>query len=176
MRVTHKGPPNRAFLVRSNYPLPMLFGTRTRYYEITVENRDEEGAITCGMALENYPEGSHPGWQPGSFAWHGDDALIFGECSAASMRCVLVGRVVRVRADTPLPRRLRTSAAAEGRAVEEGQCYRMRHGRRSRYTPSMLATLRSCAGTCACTGTVFWTRKGELVHECDAPMDVNEGE
>jgi hypothetical protein len=107
-------------VARSTHPLPTLFGTRIRYYELRVDNPGQHCKIGCGVAHEGYPDGNQPGWRADSFGWHGDDAGLFmGEGAAARARAATAGTDGRTLG------RLRRRNAWQ--AVGQGRHYRLRY-------------------------------------------------
>jgi len=51
--------------------------TRNHYFEIEIVNPGYSCYIAIGLARKNYPKNRHPGWNPGSIAYHADDGKVF---------------------------------------------------------------------------------------------------
>ena len=47
------------------------------YFELTVLCRGSRGAIGIGLSVAGYPQHKMPGWESGSYGWHGDDGKVF---------------------------------------------------------------------------------------------------
>lgn len=57
--------------VRTNWPCPprcLLY-----YFEATVVNVGVRGSIAIGLAEAAFPLNRQPGWEPNSYAYHGED-------------------------------------------------------------------------------------------------------
>uniref|UniRef100_A0A3P9LUY9 SPRY domain containing 3 n=1 Tax=Oryzias latipes TaxID=8090 RepID=A0A3P9LUY9_ORYLA len=64
--------------------------TRCHYYELEIVDAGEKCFIALGLASRDYPKNRHPGWSPGSIAYHADDGKIFqgrGAGDAFGPRC-----------------------------------------------------------------------------------------
>ena len=47
------------------------------YFEVTIQELAEMGAVAVGLGPANFDSSRHPGWCPNSCAYHGDDGLLF---------------------------------------------------------------------------------------------------
>lgn len=90
-------PPAAAFAAfprDDDAPLP----PRVLYFELTVVSPGDGGVITLGVCPPSYAvshRAAHPGWQPGSAGYHGDDGHLFlGSGRGARRYGVEFGRVV----------------------------------------------------------------------------------
>ncbi|KAJ4292621.1 hypothetical protein N0V90_009284 [Kalmusia sp. IMI 367209] len=70
---------DEAAAVRANFPMPRQCGIY--YYEVTVVSKGKDGGssriIGVGFSGSKVPLNRIPGWEPDSFAYHGDDGLCF---------------------------------------------------------------------------------------------------
>ncbi|KAL9613142.1 MAG: hypothetical protein Q9167_002307 [Letrouitia subvulpina] len=73
---------HEAAAARTDYPMPPQCGIY--YYEVTILAKGKEGMIGIGFCGPNVPLERFPGWEPESWAWHGDDGNSF--C------CQMIGR------------------------------------------------------------------------------------
>ncbi|KIM34017.1 hypothetical protein M408DRAFT_89481 [Serendipita vermifera MAFF 305830] len=64
-----------AAAVRADCPIPPACGIY--YYEVTVLDRGNKGQISIGFATKNLNLSKLPGWDSGSWGYHGDDGLSF---------------------------------------------------------------------------------------------------
>ncbi|KAK5000864.1 hypothetical protein LTR66_000353 [Elasticomyces elasticus] len=69
-----------AVAVRSDNPMPKECGLY--YYEVTVLSKGKEGLIGIGFSSSKVPLQRLPGWEPESWAYHGDDGYSFA-CTAS---------------------------------------------------------------------------------------------
>ncbi|PBP21307.1 SPRY domain-containing protein [Diplocarpon rosae] len=66
-----------ACAIRADYPMPSQCGIY--YFEVTIISRKrEESSIGIGFSSKNVPLSRLPGWEPESWAYHGDDGHSFG--------------------------------------------------------------------------------------------------
>ncbi|KAG8781976.1 hypothetical protein FRC15_007787 [Serendipita sp. 397] len=78
--VTFNGHPSSldtrdAAAVRAECPIPAACGVY--YYEVKVIDRGNKGQISIGFATKDLQLSKLPGWEPGSWGYHGDDGLSF---------------------------------------------------------------------------------------------------
>ncbi|KAJ9646405.1 hypothetical protein H2199_002454 [Coniosporium tulheliwenetii] len=66
--------------VRADHPMPRQCGIY--YYEVTVVSKGKEGLIGIGFSGRRVNLNRLPGWEPESWAYHGDDGFSF--CCTAS--------------------------------------------------------------------------------------------
>ncbi|KAF2450499.1 SPRY-domain-containing protein [Karstenula rhodostoma CBS 690.94] len=67
---------DEAAAIRADFPMPRQCGIY--YYEVTVVSKGKDGRIIgVGFSEAKVPLNRIPGWEPGSFAYHGDDGLSF---------------------------------------------------------------------------------------------------
>ncbi|CAF0781462.1 unnamed protein product [Adineta steineri] len=81
--VTYKGPGKShkdAASVRSDYPIPPLTGIY--YYEVRVLSKGRDGYMGIGLSTSDVNLNRLPGWDKGSYGYHGDDGHSF--CSSGS--------------------------------------------------------------------------------------------
>ncbi|KAG8812634.1 hypothetical protein FRC17_001927 [Serendipita sp. 399] len=64
-----------AAAVRAECPIPAACGIY--YYEVKVVDRGNKGQISIGFATKDLQLSKLPGWEPGSWGYHGDDGLSF---------------------------------------------------------------------------------------------------
>ncbi|TVY92111.1 Ran-binding protein [Lachnellula willkommii] len=68
---------HEACSIRADYPMPTQCGIY--YYEVTIISRKrEESSIGIGFSSKSVPLSRLPGWEPESWAYHGDDGHSFG--------------------------------------------------------------------------------------------------
>ncbi|RDW62743.1 hypothetical protein BP5796_11045 [Coleophoma crateriformis] len=68
---------HEACAIRADYPMPPQCGIF--YYEVTIVSRKrEESSIGIGFSSKSVPLSRLPGWEPESWAYHGDDGCSFG--------------------------------------------------------------------------------------------------
>lgn len=65
--------------IQANCAIPLH--RHVYYYELKVLNAGQSGAIAIGFAPGNFKLGRQPGWEAGSFGYHGDDGKKFGGSS-----------------------------------------------------------------------------------------------
>lgn len=61
--------------IRSDYPISPQCGIY--YYEITIKSKNKDGAVAIGFSTSSFSLERLPGWEPQSWAYHGDDGKIF---------------------------------------------------------------------------------------------------
>ncbi|KAF1971686.1 Ran-binding protein-like protein [Bimuria novae-zelandiae CBS 107.79] len=66
---------DEAAAIRADHPMPRQCGIY--YYEVTVVSKGRDGIIGVGFSGSKVPLNRIPGWEPDSFAYHGDDGLCF---------------------------------------------------------------------------------------------------
>ncbi|GAB7356069.1 hypothetical protein MBLNU459_g6685t1 [Dothideomycetes sp. NU459] len=71
---------DEAATVRSDHPMPKEVGIY--YFEVTVLSRGKEGLIGIGFSSAKASLNRLPGWEPDSWAYHGDDGFSFA-CTAS---------------------------------------------------------------------------------------------
>jgi hypothetical protein len=64
-----------AAVARADHPIPKMAGLY--YFEITVLSKQKEGLLSVGFCEQKVQLTRLPGWEPGSWAYHGDDGQIF---------------------------------------------------------------------------------------------------
>ncbi|KAK2807284.1 hypothetical protein FQN50_005437 [Emmonsiellopsis sp. PD_5] len=64
--------------IRTNYCIPRY---KCYYYEIEILQAPESGIIGLGLADDRATRYTMPGWQEGTWGYHGDDGMIFSEGS-----------------------------------------------------------------------------------------------
>eukprot|EP00118_Oscarella_pearsei_P026202 m.309593 g.309593 ORF g.309593 m.309593 type:complete len:448 (+) comp47041_c0_seq1:91-1434(+) len=57
----------------SSYPLTPY----SHYFEVEIVDSGDKGYVAIGIARKDYPTCRHPGWNPGSVAYHADDGQLF---------------------------------------------------------------------------------------------------
>lgn len=82
LTVTYNGKANHTQdvgAVQSNRPFSnkVLIG----YFEMTVVNAGAKGCMAIGLGNANFNNTRHPGWEPGSYGYHGDDGRKFNYSS-----------------------------------------------------------------------------------------------
>ncbi|CAF2562292.1 unnamed protein product [Rotaria sp. Silwood2] len=81
--VTYKGPGKShkdAASVRSDHPIPSLAGIY--YYEVKIISKGRDGYMGIGLSTSEVNLNRLPGWDKGSYGYHGDDGHSF--CSSGS--------------------------------------------------------------------------------------------
>jgi hypothetical protein len=81
--VTYKGPGKShkdAASVRSDHPIPPLTGIY--YYEVKILSKGRDGYMGIGLSTSEVNLNRLPGWDKGSYGYHGDDGHSF--CSSGS--------------------------------------------------------------------------------------------
>ncbi|KAF2721361.1 SPRY-domain-containing protein [Polychaeton citri CBS 116435] len=71
---------DEAAAVRADQPMPRECGIY--YYEVTVHSRGKDGLIGIGFSSKKVNLARLPGWEPESWAYHGDDGYSFA-CTAS---------------------------------------------------------------------------------------------
>ncbi|KAF2180409.1 Ran-binding protein-like protein [Zopfia rhizophila CBS 207.26] len=71
---------DEAASVRANYHMPRQCGIY--YYEVTVASKGKEGMIGIGFSGPKVPLSRIPGWEPESYAYHGDDGQSFSNTTS----------------------------------------------------------------------------------------------
>ncbi|ORY16556.1 Ran-binding protein-like protein [Clohesyomyces aquaticus] len=71
---------DEAASVRADYPIPRQCGIY--YYEVTVVSKGKDGTIGVGFSGPKVPLSRIPGWEPDSFAYHGDDGQSFSNTTS----------------------------------------------------------------------------------------------
>ncbi|KAI4717084.1 SPRY-domain-containing protein [Aureobasidium sp. EXF-10727] len=71
---------DEAASIRSDHPMPKEVGIY--YFEVTVLSRGKEGLIGIGFSGPKASLNRLPGWEPESWAYHGDDGFSFS-CTAS---------------------------------------------------------------------------------------------
>ncbi|TVY31087.1 Ran-binding protein [Lachnellula hyalina] len=68
---------HEACSIRADYPMPTQCGIY--YYEVTIISRKrEESTVGVGFSSKSAPLSRVPGWEPESWAYHGDDGHSYG--------------------------------------------------------------------------------------------------
>ncbi|CAF3007529.1 unnamed protein product [Rotaria socialis] len=83
LAVAYKGPGKShkdAASVRSDHPIPSLTGIY--YYEVKILSKGRDGFMGVGLSTSEVNLNRLPGWDKGSYGYHGDDGHLF--CSAGS--------------------------------------------------------------------------------------------
>lgn len=70
---------DEAAAIRADHPMPRQGGIY--YYEVTVVSKGKEGLISIGFSGPKVPLNRLPGWEPESWAYHGDDGMTFQSTS-----------------------------------------------------------------------------------------------
>lgn len=79
LHVEYRGPGKEekdAASIRTDCPVPTA-GLALYYFEITIVDQGETGRIGVGLCNRDVRLGKMPGWDAGSYAYHGDDGLLF---------------------------------------------------------------------------------------------------
>lgn len=63
--------------VRANCPIPTSVGLF--YFEVEIVDAGQRGYIGIGLSGKRVNLSRLPGWEKGSFGWHGDDGMVFCE-------------------------------------------------------------------------------------------------
>lgn len=71
---------DEAAAIRSDHPIPRQCGIY--YYEVQVMSKGKEGLIGIGFSGSKVPLNRLPGWEPDSWAYHGDDGFTFQSTSS----------------------------------------------------------------------------------------------
>ena len=71
----NKLPENEAAAARTDHPMPPECGIY--YYEVTIVHKGKDGMIGVGFSGSKASLERLPGWEPDSWAYHGDDGLSF---------------------------------------------------------------------------------------------------
>ena len=66
---------HEAAAARSDHPMPVQAGIY--YYEVYIESKGKDGVIGVGFSGAKASLEKLPGWEPDSWAYHGDDGKIF---------------------------------------------------------------------------------------------------
>lgn len=88
LNVNYNGPgPNQrnekdAASVRTDHPIPAK-GLALYYFEVTIVDQGDTGRIGVGLCDRNVKLEKMPGWEVGSYAYHGDDGLLFRQTGNA---------------------------------------------------------------------------------------------
>lgn len=81
VRVEYKGPGDSdsdSALVRSNHSIPVECGLF--YFEIRIVNKGKDGFMGIGVSTRDARTNKLPGWDRGSYGYHGDDGKKFRGC------------------------------------------------------------------------------------------------
>lgn len=73
-------PHDEAASVRADYPMPPQCGIY--YYEVTVVSKGKDGMIGVGFSGPKVILSRIPGWEPESYAYHGDDGQCFSNTTS----------------------------------------------------------------------------------------------
>lgn len=79
LSVTYNGPGREekdAASIRANSAIPST-GIAIFYFEITIDDQGQTGRIGVGLCDRDVNLEKMPGWESGSYAYHGDDGLLF---------------------------------------------------------------------------------------------------
>lgn len=85
LTVSYNGPGREekdAASVRTDNPVPTN-GLAIYYFEITILDQGETGRIGVGLCNRDVNLEKMPGWENGSYAYHGDDGLLFRQTGVA---------------------------------------------------------------------------------------------
>lgn len=83
--VTYNGPGREekdAASIRTDNAIP-TDGLAIYYFEITILDQGDTGRIGVGLCNRDVQLGKMPGWESGSYAYHGDDGLLFRQTGVA---------------------------------------------------------------------------------------------
>lgn len=83
--VTYNGPGREekdAASIRTHHPIP-TYGIALYYFEISIVDQGDTGRIGVGLCDRKVRLGKMPGWETGSYAYHGDDGLLFRQTGIA---------------------------------------------------------------------------------------------
>jgi hypothetical protein len=94
LTVTYNGKANHANdvgAVQANRPFAhdVLVG----YFEMTIINQGERASMSIGLANSSFKNTRHPGWEPGSYGYHGEDGRKFNNSSRGEPYAVKYGAV-----------------------------------------------------------------------------------
>lgn len=81
LEVTYVGPgqdEKDASSIRTDIPIPSN-AIALYYFEITVTEKGDTGRVGVGLCLQSTRLEKMPGWEEGSYAYHGDDGLLFNQ-------------------------------------------------------------------------------------------------
>lgn len=87
LKVSYKGPGREekdAASVRTDVCIP-THGIGLYYYEISIRDQGDTGRIGLGLCDRNVKLEKMPGWENGSYAYHGDDGLLFRSTGVAGV-------------------------------------------------------------------------------------------
>lgn len=87
LKVCYKGPGREekdAASVRTDVCIP-THGIGLYYYEIAILDQGNTGRIGLGLCDRNVKLEKMPGWESGSYAYHGDDGLLFRSTGVAGV-------------------------------------------------------------------------------------------
>eukprot|EP00891_Asterochloris_glomerata_P006734 jgi/Astpho2/6734/gw1.00102.16.1_t len=76
--MTYKGQGNHSpdvAAVQADLPVPKR--RRVYYFELTVQDTGHKGMITMGFTHAGSQSNKQPGWEPDTYAYHGDDGKLF---------------------------------------------------------------------------------------------------
>lgn len=85
LNVSYVGPGQEekdAASVRTDNPIP-LKGLALYYFEVTVLDQGDTGRVGVGLCAQKVSLVKMPGWESGSYAYHGDDGLLFRQTGNA---------------------------------------------------------------------------------------------
>lgn len=71
---------DEAATARADWPMPKDVGIF--YYEVTILSRGKDGMIGIGFSSQKASLNRLPGWEPESWAYHGDDGFVFTSSSS----------------------------------------------------------------------------------------------
>jgi hypothetical protein len=63
------------------------------YFEMTIINQGERACMAIGLSNTDFKSTRHPGWEPGSYGYHGDDGRKFHNNSRGEPYAVKFGAV-----------------------------------------------------------------------------------
>ena len=94
LTVTYNGKANHNHdvgAVQANRPFAhhVLIG----YFEMTVVSQGERACMSIGLANSSFNSIRHPGWEPGSYGYHGEDGRKFHNSSRGEPYAVKYGAV-----------------------------------------------------------------------------------
>lgn len=81
LEVSYRGPGQEekdAASIRTDVPIPTN-GIGLYYFEITIREKGDNGRIGIGLCERKVKLEKMPGWENGSYAYHGDDGLLFNQ-------------------------------------------------------------------------------------------------
>lgn len=85
MIVSYTGPGSdekEAASVRTDHPIPIA-GVAMYYFEVGIADQGETGRIGIGLCDRSVKLEKMPGWESGSYAYHGDDGMLFRQTGIA---------------------------------------------------------------------------------------------